>query len=61
MTTVHVQADHSHAHTWGETRIPSKLIATFQIFCVLATYLQTQILQGHNISGYTAIYIHKLI
>jgi hypothetical protein len=61
MTTVHIQADHLHAHTWRKTCITLKLAATFQILCVLVTYLQTQILQGHNISGYTAVYLHKLI
>jgi hypothetical protein len=39
MTTVHIQADHLHAHTGGKTSIPLKLTATFQIFCVLITYL----------------------
>jgi hypothetical protein len=53
MTNVHTQAEHLHAHSCGKTCIPLELTATFQIFCVLVTYLQTQILQGCNISGYT--------
>jgi len=42
------------------TYISLKLAAIFQIFCVLVTSLQKQILQGHKISGYTAIYLHKV-
>jgi len=29
MTTVHIQADNLHAHTWGKVCIPLKLAATF--------------------------------